>query len=557
MAAASSRATAAPRELVSDDPAAEPYAWRRGELPPLHEAARKGNAPAVAALLRGGVSAGAASDKGDTALHWAAIGGHVAVMEDLIAAGAGWAVECHWNKFRTATRPLHWAARGGQVPAIQVLLVAGANVHAQDTTGSTALHMAGDSGSAEAVDALLAAGADVHGKNIRGSTALHWAGHSGRAEAVDALLAAGANVHAKDNGGSTALHTAGGSGRAEAVGALLTAGADVPTKNIGGWTALHKAGGSGSAEAVDALLEAGADVHAKDNDGSIALHKACQNGHTQAAESMAAARADLNATDNDGWTSLHFAVSRGHTHTVAALLRLGADPTPVCCTGETPLCIAVMLGHRKIINLLPPTHPTNAVSTPALEAVKRQRVDLLDNDRVRPSLHDPDRTSRDRVLHVAARRADVTTVGALLHRHVDVRSVNIADETPLASAISWYAKKLSAARDLAGIMVGRPDLHLRAVAEGRRPPPPRRDGLAPGAVSEAMHRQLHEWRLVMVMLLHAGAVTTGLCQSSVTLCARVVASFPSLGPQQAVRLLCTRRLTSKAKAGDAEVLEEL
>jgi len=192
-----------------------------------------------------------------------------------------------------------------------------------------------------------------------------------------------------------------------------------------------------------------------------------------------------------------------------------------------------MLGYRQIINLLPPTHPTNAVSTPALEAAKRRRVDLLDNDRVRPSLHDPDRTSRDRVLHVAARRADVTTAGALLHRHIDVWSVNIADETPLASAISWYAKKLSAARDLAGIMVGRPDLHLRAVAEGRRPPPPRRDGLAPGAV------------------------TTGLCLSSVKLCARVVASFPSLGPRQAVRLLCTRRLTSKAKAGDAEVIEEL
>jgi len=100
-------------------------------------------------------------------------------------------------------------------------------------------------------------------------------------------------------------------------------------------------------------------------------------------------------------------------------------------------------------------------------------VDLLDNDRVRPFLHDADRTSGDRVLHVAARRADATTVVALLRRRADGRSANIDDETPLGSALSWYAKKLSAARDLAGVMAGRPDLHLRAVAEGRRPPPAR------------------------------------------------------------------------------------
>ena len=254
---------------------------------------------------------------------------------------------------------------------------------------------------------------------------------------------------------------------------------------------------------------------------------------------------------------MHFAVSRDYQPIVAALLRLDADPTPVCCTGETPLCIAVAVGHREIIDLPPPTHPANAVSTPALEAVKRKRVALLDNDRVRPFLHDADRTSRDRVLHVAARRADATTVVALLHRHADVRSANIDDETPLASALSWYARKLSAARDLAGVMAGRPDLHLRAVAEGRRPPPARTDGLTPGAVSDAMRTQLDGWRRVVVVLLHAGAVTSGLGRHGAALCARVVASFPSLGPRRAVRLLCTRRLEAKSDAQRAAAIEEL
>ena len=176
---------------------------------------------------------------------------------------------------------------------------------------------------------------------------------------------------------------------------------------------------------------------------------------------------------------------------------------------------------------------------------------------MRPSLHDADRTSKDRVLHVAARRADATTVVALLRRHADVRSVNVADETPLASALSWYAKKLSAARDLAGIMVGRPDLHLRAVAEGRRPPPPRRDGLTPGAVTAAMRAQLEGWQRVVIALLHAGAVTKGLSRDGAALVGRVVANFPSLGPRQAVRLLCTRRLQAGTEAQRAAAIDKL
>jgi len=205
--------------------------------------------------------------------------------------------------------------------------------------------------------------------------------------------------------------------------------------------------------------------------------------------------------------------------------------------------------------LLPPDHPADAVSTPALEAVKGQRIGLLDHSRVRPFLHTPDRTSGDGVLHVAARRAHLPSVVALLRRDVDVRSTNVEDETPLACALSWYLKKLSAARDLAGVMAGRPDTHLRVVAEGRRPPPPRPDGLRPGAVSDALRRQVHDWRAMVVVLFHGGAVTTGLGRGSVRLCARVVASFPSLGPRQAVRLLCTRRL--RRKPADEVVVEEL
>jgi len=355
--------------------------------------------------------------------------------------------------------------------------------------------------------------------------------------------------------GRTPLHKASLHGRAEVVQALLAAGADVHVQAKDDWTALHEASSIGSTAVVEMLLAAGGNVHTQANDGQTALHMAYWLGKVCLTEALLAAGADINATDHDGWTPLHHTVSHGHTPAVAAILRHGAHPAPLCCTGETPLCIAVKLGHRDIIDLLPPDHPPNAVSTPALEAVKRHRVALLDHDQVRPFLHTPDATSGDRVLHVAARRADLPSVVALLRRHVDVRSANIVDETPLACAVSWYDKRLSAARDLAGVMAGRPDLHLRAVAEGRRPPPPRADGLKPGGVSDTMRRQLHDWRAVVVVLLHGGALTKGLPRRSVRLCARVVASFPSLGPRHAVRMLLTRGLESKPV--DAVLVEGL
>jgi len=92
--------------------------------------ALRGDAPAVAAMLRDGVPAGALSPKGDTPLHWAAVGGHVTLMGALPAARADRAVECAWEETGTAWRPLHWAARGGQAPALRVLL--GAGVVARD-----------------------------------------------------------------------------------------------------------------------------------------------------------------------------------------------------------------------------------------------------------------------------------------------------------------------------------------------------------------------------------------------------------------------------------------
>ncbi len=135
---------------------------------------------------------------GDTALHLAAAGYRVEIIELLLAAGADPNAA---NNHRRST-PLHYAADGfitgpawsaaRQVDTIRRLLDHGANIHSQDKNGATALHRAVRTRCAAAARYLLEAGADVTRPNKPGSSPFHLAvqntgrGGSGAAEAVSA-----------------------------------------------------------------------------------------------------------------------------------------------------------------------------------------------------------------------------------------------------------------------------------------------------------------------------------------------------------------------------------
>jgi ankyrin repeat protein len=126
---------------------------------PVFEAALRGDAEAVRALLDGGAEVNSKTR----------IGGYT---------------------------PLHAASRAGYVPIIRMLLDAGADPRAVTTTsGVTPLHLAAASvGGAEAVAPLLARGADPNAREASaGQTPLMFAAAANRADAVRALLAAGAD----------------------------------------------------------------------------------------------------------------------------------------------------------------------------------------------------------------------------------------------------------------------------------------------------------------------------------------------------------------------------
>jgi len=119
--------------------------------------------------------------EGDTALHLAAAGYRVGIVELLLQAGA----DPNVARNRRKSSPLHYAADGfitgpdwdakRQVETIRCLLRAGGNLHLQDMNGATPLHRAVRTRCAAAVKLLLESGSDPTLENKSGSTAFHLA----------------------------------------------------------------------------------------------------------------------------------------------------------------------------------------------------------------------------------------------------------------------------------------------------------------------------------------------------------------------------------------------
>lgn len=103
---------------------------------------------------------------------------------------------------------LHHAAVGGHVETVQMLLEKGAMLEWVGSRGESALYLAASKGHADVVKVLLEAGADPNRASATQTTPLHKAAMEGDLATVNLLLEAGADVKAEDRSGRTALDLA-------------------------------------------------------------------------------------------------------------------------------------------------------------------------------------------------------------------------------------------------------------------------------------------------------------------------------------------------------------
>jgi len=157
----------------------------RGDDLDVFEATIAGRADLVRAhLARNPALAGAWTQDGYTALHYAAFFGGADAAEALIDAGTDLEAV---SRNAMGVRPLNSAAAGRHNDVSRLLVERGADVNAAQEQGFTPLHAAAQNGDADLVAVFLAAGADKDARLDDGRTAADVALEAGH-EALAELL---------------------------------------------------------------------------------------------------------------------------------------------------------------------------------------------------------------------------------------------------------------------------------------------------------------------------------------------------------------------------------
>jgi ankyrin repeat protein len=195
---------------------------------PIHDAARKGDANKIKALLQQDPKLLNDKDKnGDTPLHIAALHGQVAAAQALLDAGADVNAKNNYGPFTPGDLWDKVLASNSHQDPVGVL-----TVHGEDTrymqNGYTPLHLAVFSVKhKQIVEMLVNKGADINAQPASGATPLFFAVLRDQKDDVQFLLDHGANLNLPDAYGDTCLDMALRLQFMSIIPILLDKGADV------------------------------------------------------------------------------------------------------------------------------------------------------------------------------------------------------------------------------------------------------------------------------------------------------------------------------------------
>ena len=314
----------------------------------LLDATKRGDVAAVRSLLNEGADPNAAQGDGLSALHLAAQGGNLEIVEVLLTAGAEIGAKTRIGDYT----PLHLASWGAHASAVSVLIEAGADPGAVSTTsGVTPLHLAAKATNGEStVRALLEHGAPVDAlESAFGQTPLMFAASHGRTAAVRELLSHGADptisTEVVDVRKRTVIDK-------EAQSRLQEAATEIRRNSARGTDRALTLAEAQTAiatqreflrsdEAIDQLLE-GFDP---DNLAVRRPSWTTPSGYSSEVQVDAPPMWETWVGRTGGMTAMLHAVREGHGGAVEALLDGGADIDQVSGNGTSPLLLATLNGQ--------------------------------------------------------------------------------------------------------------------------------------------------------------------------------------------------------------------
>ncbi|VDI12563.1 Hypothetical predicted protein [Mytilus galloprovincialis] len=241
----------------------------------LRQAASQGQFDLVKELVKTGAKF-SSDQEGRTALHYAALNGHVDICKFLLQQG------CSIDERDVlGYTPLHRAASKGHVEAIELLLTSKCNVDSQDEHGNGVIHESAWNGFSQTLELLIKHHCNAILTNKSGFTALHLASQNGHNQSARVLLYGGCNADLKNNYGDTALHTAARYGHAGVTRILISARCRLNEQNKNGDTALHISSALKRKKIAKLLVEAGIDVYIVNKQEETAIDVAKRKDHPE------------------------------------------------------------------------------------------------------------------------------------------------------------------------------------------------------------------------------------------------------------------------------------
>ncbi|KAL2535348.1 ankyrin-3-like [Forsythia ovata] len=232
----------------------------------LSMAVKSGNAVSVQVLIESGSTI---DNKIDRFLHETAASDRVDLMEILCLGYVDIDLNSVNSQNQTA---LHVAAIHGHVEALQFLVSIGSDPDITDSDGWTPLHFAAHEGRVEAVEFLLNHSFFAkYALTKEGKTAFSLAVEKGNSQVYDML-------HLGDM-----LHRAARIDDVHTMKSCVAQGGKVNGRDQYGWTPLHRASFKGHIESVKLLISHGARVDLVDGAGYTPLLRAVESGHVQVA----------------------------------------------------------------------------------------------------------------------------------------------------------------------------------------------------------------------------------------------------------------------------------
>ncbi|XP_063080649.1 inversin isoform X2 [Cavia porcellus] len=219
---------------------------------PLHYAAQSNFAETVKVFLKHPSVKDDSDLEGRTSFMWAAGKGSDDVLRTMLSLKSDIDINMADKYGGTA---LHAAALSGHVSTVKLLLENDAQVDPTDVMKHTPLFRACEMGHKDVIQTLIKGGARVDLVDQDGHSLLHWAALGGNADVCQILIENKINPNVQDYAGRTPLQCAAYGGYINCMAVLMENNADPNIQDKEGRTALHWSCNNGYLDAIKLLLD--------------------------------------------------------------------------------------------------------------------------------------------------------------------------------------------------------------------------------------------------------------------------------------------------------------